>query len=391
MNICMFWPFWSHHKYRRRSERFTLCKMLMKRGHHVYAITSRGPGMPKVTDVDGLLVFHVNSFVHPTIGYPILNLAELMSTIKRVVKRYKIEIFHFWNVEFPTTWPALFFRSMPRLLTIEGIPGINWFYGRRLVDVAGLLYSLSIGKLILNSFSDIVVFGRPIARYLTRLGIPEERIHIIPYDINVDEFLALDDQEDMRSKLGLKEDQVIILFVGRLVPVKGVELLLRVAEEVLTTYPGVRFLIVGDGPLRGLVADVCKKNPGVIYLGYRENIPSIMRISDILVLPSVSEGLPFVILEAGHMGLAVVATDVGAVPDLIINGKTGLLVNRGSFKQLVKALSLLIEDEALRKRLGMNLKKHIETYCRWDKVVDEYEKLYERILENRENRIFKRE
>ena len=91
------------------------------------------------------------------------------------------------------------------------------------------------------------------------------------------------------------------------------------------------------------------------------------------------------------MGLAVVATDVGAVPDIVINGKTGLLVNRGSSKQLVKALSLLIEDEALRKRLGMNLKKHIETYCRWDKVVDEYEKLYERILENRENRIFKRE
>ena len=249
--------------------------------------------------------------------------------------------------------------------------------------MAGLLYSLSIGKLILNSFSDIVVFGRPIARYLTRLGISGKRIHVIPYDINVNEFLALDNQEDMRSKLGLKGDQVIILFVGRLVPVKGVELLLRVAEEVLTTYPGVRFLIVGDGPLRGLVADVCKKNPGVIYLGYRENIPSIMRISDILVLPSVSEGLPFVLLEAGHMGLAVVATDVGAVPDIIIDGKTGLLVNRGSFKQLVKALSLLIEDEALRKRLGMNLKKHIESYCCWDRVVDEYEKLYKKVLAQR--------
>lgn len=266
MNICMFWPFWSYHKFRRRSEKFMLSKMLMERGHKVYAITSRGPGMPKLSKIDGLIIHHVDSFLPHFINYPILNLASLMKTVKHVIRKYKIDILHFWTLEFPTTWPALFFRNMPKLLTIEGIPGINWFYGKRLIDIMGLLYSFSVGKLILNSVSDIVVFGRSIASYLIKLGISEERIHVIPYDINVDEFLALDDQKDVRFELGLKDDQVVILFVGRLAPVKGVRLLLKVAEKVLKIHPEARFLIVGSGPLKELVINACRRNPGIIYL-----------------------------------------------------------------------------------------------------------------------------
>ena len=383
MNVCIVCPFWTYSKRIKRSEKYMLSKLLIERGHQVYIITTRRPGMPKIKKLDDITIYHVNAIIPPNLNYPLVNIAELVDIIRHVIKTYRIEILHFWNFEFPTTWPAFIFRSMPKLLTIVGVPGINWFYGQWMIDSIAKLYTFGIGRILLMSFQKIVVFGRPILHHLVRLGVPRERIVVIPYGTNERELVVLGDKYDIRSKWGFRHGELLILFVGRLAPVKGITYFLKAAEALSKKYPNTRFLIVGDGPLRKLVEMACRANPAITYLGYRDDVPELMKASDIFVLPSISEGLPLVLLEAGYMGLPVIATNVGAVPDIITDGRTGLLVNRGSLRQLIRAISLLIEYEDLRKKLGINLKKHIETYCRWDKVVDEYEKLYERILEKK--------
>ena len=140
----------------------------------------------------------------------------------------------------------------------------------------------------------------------------------------------------------------------------------------------VRLILAGDGPFRGEIqAEVERQGvaPYVDFLGVRKDVPELLASSDIFVLPSKTEGLSAALIEAGLSGLPSVATDVGAVSDVITHGETGLMVAPGDTVALIDAVRKLAGDEEMRLKMGEAATSFCEANFGMDRVAVQYEDL----------------
>ncbi|HYY33038.1 MAG TPA: glycosyltransferase family 4 protein [Gaiellaceae bacterium] len=155
---------------------------------------------------------------------------------------------------------------------------------------------------------------------------------------------------------GDEADPPEILFVGRLAPEKGIHELMQAAD-------GLNLVVVGDGPLRALVPN------GVGYVSRAEVLDRYRRAA-VVVCPSRRDGFPLACAEAMAHGRAVVATAVGGLPDMVVDGETGLLVPPRDPRALRAAIDRLLADPELRRRLGAAAKEWISEICSWERVID---------------------
>jgi glycosyltransferase involved in cell wall biosynthesis len=118
----------------------------------------------------------------------------------------------------------------------------------------------------------------------------------------------------------------------------------------------------------------------VRFLGARAEIPELLNAMDIFVLPSLSEGLPMSVLEAMGCGLPVVATRVGGIPEVVVDGQTGLLVASEDAQQLARALETLVQQEDTRMTLGQQGRMRVVTHFSLHRMVQEYQTLYESLI-----------
>lgn len=184
---------------------------------------------------------------------------------------------------------------------------------------------------------------------------PEVIYNAIPYEPYLIEF------PDAKKNLGIGGDKLVITMVGRINPGKGQLFFLEIAEILVSRFPQVHFLLVGD-PFPGyesIEQEIIEKTEkphfqnSVSYLGFRKNIPEILAATDIFVLPSIlPDSFPTVILEAMASGKPVVATRSGGASEMVIHNKTGLLVAVGDVKKGAEALDKLIKNVALRIEMG---------------------------------------
>lgn len=171
------------------------------------------------------------------------------------------------------------------------------------------------------------------------------------------DFSPAADKDAVRRQLGWPVDGIIAIYVGGLVPSKGMHELAAAAEPLLTRRSRFRLVCVGDGPSRDELAQLAVRvgRPDAVTLAGRvapERVPLFLQGSDFLVLPSYSEGMPQAVLEAMNCGLAVVATRVGGVPEAVLDGETGLLVEPRDVRQLHDAIERMIDDEPFRLAAG---------------------------------------
>jgi len=234
----------------------------------------------------------------------------------------------------------------------------NWPSRREFSHPA--LFRLRVG--LMGRIFDRVIFiaERQRDHYEKRLGIRFERSGVITSGIDVERFSPGELAKDpIRIEKGERHARVAT--VGSLQPRKGHEYFLRAAVEILARRDDVEFLVIGDGPRRGelrrLAADL-GIGDHVHFLGVRDDLPDLLRAVDIVVLASHeaagghSETLPLVLLEAGATGLPVVATDVGAVSDIVVDGRTGFLVPQRDWRALAERIERLLSDEPLRRQMG---------------------------------------
>jgi teichuronic acid biosynthesis glycosyltransferase TuaC len=165
------------------------------------------------------------------------------------------------------------------------------------------------------------------------------------------------DKGRVRDQLGWPADSVVAIYVGGLVEVKGIQELATAAESLLGKHARFRLVCVGDGPSRDRLLSLRDRvgRAGAVTLPGRvapREVPLYLQGSDFLVLPSYSEGMPQAVLEAMNCGLAVVATHVGGVPEAVIDGETGLLVDARNVAQLQAAMERMIVDEGFRQSAG---------------------------------------
>jgi glycosyltransferase involved in cell wall biosynthesis len=170
--------------------------------------------------------------------------------------------------------------------------------------------------------------------------------------------------------------------VSRLVPEKGVDVFLRAAARVAGELPDVQFVVVGDGPLRADLEALARRlglAGRVEFLGYRAEAPALIAALDVLVVSSLSEGSPLVVLEARHAGVPVVASRVGGLPDQVRDGEDGLLVPPGDDDALAAGLSALLAEPRRARALGEAGRRRAREDG-FDAMVDAVSELYAEAL-----------
>lgn len=169
--------------------------------------------------------------------------------------------------------------------------------------------------------------------------------------------------DEIRSELGIGENQLIVGSAGRMVPVKGYDIFLRAARIILEKKPETRFILAGDGPLLQELVDTAREmgiQKHVMFLGFRDDPVDVINALDVFVVCSHNEGIPMVLLEAMALGKAVVATKVGGIPEIIRNDISGLLVEPGDVEGLASACMRILDKPAVRKKLENESEKRIK-------------------------------
>jgi glycosyltransferase involved in cell wall biosynthesis len=187
---------------------------------------------------------------------------------------------------------------------------------------------------------------------------------------------------DLRDKLGLEGRGPLVGTVTRLHRQKGIIHLLRAAPRILGTIPGARIVVVGDGPLGGELrrqAAALGLEGRFIFLGEREDARSIMSLFDVFVLPSLWEGLPFVLVEAAALGMPIVATAVDGVPEVIEDGKTGVLIPPGDADAIADAIITMLTDKPRAAQMAEAAKSLIPPRFPLRRTVEQHQNLYLRL------------
>jgi glycosyltransferase involved in cell wall biosynthesis len=190
-----------------------------------------------------------------------------------------------------------------------------------------------------------------------------------------------------RKELGIPADSLVIGYVGWLIPIKGVTYLVSALAKVAEKYPESLLVLVGKGDDKGDEEIKLKEQveraglaDKVRFLGWRSDVDEIMGCFDIFVLPSLNEGMGRVLVEAMAAGLPIVASSVGGIPDLVKDGKNGLLVPPADASSLEKAICALLKDKVQRKRMGEAGKKMCRPYSA-EAMVGQIDDLYTELLE----------
>ncbi|OGD19473.1 MAG: hypothetical protein A2W03_00970 [Candidatus Aminicenantes bacterium RBG_16_63_16] len=188
---------------------------------------------------------------------------------------------------------------------------------------------------------------------------------------------------------GLEPGGPVIGTVARLHRQKGIIHLLRAAPRILGAVPGSRIVVVGDGPLGGEFrrrAAAMSLGGRLIFLGERHDARSIMSLFDVFVLPSLWEGLPFVLVEAASLRKPIVATAVDGVPEVIDHGKTGLLVRPGDAGALADAVIVLLSDKARAAKMAAAAKALIPPRFPLRRTIEQHQSLYLRLYRQKTGR-----
>jgi len=235
----------------------------------------------------------------------------------------------------------------------------------------------------------IIAVSDEIASEMLKRGISPKKITVIDNGIDLQRFSGQRSKDSLRRSFGFNEMSKVVGTVASLTEEKGHFYLLEAAKDIVSSFPEVRFLIVGDGRERcRLEEKVAKLNLAgkVIFVGSRKDVPEILSILDIFVLPSLKEGLPMALLEAMASRVPVVATRVGAVPKVVVHKETGLLVEPGNSEALSTAISELLTKREEATHLGLQGYFKVQNEFSAQTMSARYFDVYQQVLSNSDER-----
>ena len=236
-----------------------------------------------------------------------------------------------------------------------------------------------IDRWVLRSFDGVVAVSEEVKRQLLAAHVAARKVSLIRNGIDLRPFVSA--APTLRAALEpLQPPRRIVGLIGRLSREKGVDIFVQAAAMVLQTMPEIQFVVVGDGEdreaLRALIESLGVQEK-VRLMGPRSDMPGVYASLDVMVSASRQEGLPMAILEGLASGCALIATPVGAVPSVVRDGDTGVMVPPGEPTLLAAAMVRLLQDDGLRRALGAAGRRVIAEEFSAARMATEYLRVYE--------------
>ena len=320
-----------------------LSKSLQTRDCHPIVGIIKNEYNPHVETVDEAMANNIDTVIFPCKSQFDMSVISLIRTF---IRDKKIDVVHCHG--YKSNFYGLL-ASKGNIATVT--TNHNWLKSHWKLKIYCFLDSLWI-----RYFGRIVAVSEGVKADMLKYRVPEKKIRVIDNGIDLDRFSQEISTENVRKEFGLNGNSKVIGTIGNLGHEKAHSNLLKAAKGVIETDKAVRFLIVGDGALREYLMEEAVTlgiENHVIFAGYRKDIPELLSLMDIFVLPSIKEGLPMVLLEAMAAKKPVIATKVGAVPK-VLRGGAGILIEPGEVSGLKEAIRDLIEDREELQKLAAN-------------------------------------
>lgn len=198
--------------------------------------------------------------------------------------------------------------------------------------------------------------------------------------------------QKVREELNISKDDLLFCFIGRLVRDKGIEELMWAFEQIAQKHPHAKLLLVGKfeehlDPLSATAKNVLENHPRVHFVGYQNDVRPYLAASDIFVFPSYREGLPNVLLQAGAMGVASIATRINGSTDIVEDQINGILVEPQDRVELLSGMERVLESSELRTKITSNSRELIvrkyDQRMLWQKLLEEYQEKIQQLNSNR--------
>jgi N,N'-diacetylbacillosaminyl-diphospho-undecaprenol alpha-1,3-N-acetylgalactosaminyltransferase len=371
--------------------RRALIRTLLKRGWRVTVLV---PSDSQAIDLEAEDITWVNYELKREGVNPIFEIA-VISDLCRKLKRLRPDLLHTFTVK-PNIYGTLAGRLAGVSRVVNSVTGLGSFFVRR-PGLKPMMHLLTGLYWLSGRFTDAVVFQNTDDRelFLRRGLVAPERAHLIPGSgVDLERFapgnFGNEDRRAMRAVVGVPEPAVVVTMLARLIWDKGIREFCNAAEDARQEFGrSVVFLLVGrfdNGNPRGVPRNYIDSQVGaenICYLGFREDVPAILAISDVVVLPSYREGLPVSLQEAMAMAKPLVATDTPGCREAVDNEVNGLLVPVQDARALALAIRRLIVNPTMREAMGLRGRDKAEKLFDEKKIVEKHLTLYDNLLANR--------
>ncbi|MFB3926344.1 MAG: glycosyltransferase [Syntrophales bacterium] len=245
-------------------------------------------------------------------------------------------------------------------------------------------------KCLLRMVDRIVTVSKNLKDYMAAsMNMEPDCIRVILNGIDISKFSGRDRRTQMRKSLGIANEDFVIGTISRIVPLKNHEFLLNIFKELRNHVPGIRLVIVGDGPLRDdIEKSALDKGIGrsVYFLGERRDTPELLSLFDLFMLPSFTEGVSLTLLEAMAAGVPVIASDVGGNSEVIEKGISGILIRLDNPAKWIEETVRLIRKKEERMEISSSAVQSVKKRFGVEIMIAEYEKVYQEVLEKTPDR-----
>jgi len=346
-----------------------LAKYLDKSKFAVTLVCWRGEGrlVDKLKEMD----FNLEVFGLPAWAFIVIFIRFLLE-----IKRKKIDILH-GN-------PGSYARLAGKLMNAPVI--ISSFHSQ---------WQLGFGKALLDrihsKYNDhFIAVSKSVREHIKhQQKLRDDNITVIYNGISIEPSYRDRNSAKLRRELGLSLTTPLVGFAGRLDYDKGVDILLQASKEILKKNHQVNIIIIGDGVERRNLERLASNlgiSSQVHFTGFRDDIPHILSTINIFVAPARRAGFELTLTEAMASGVPIVATKCGAIPEVVADGETGILVPPEDPQAIAEAVIYLLKNPRLRKKMGSAGRKRVKEMFTVERMVAQYEELYERLLAEKTGR-----
>jgi glycosyltransferase involved in cell wall biosynthesis len=367
---------------------YEICRELVKRNHEVVVYTTDvysrhlwSEYEENPTVMEGISVYRFKNLSDALARKNMPIALGMMSSLEKSMREFDIVHAHLYRCfqavqvhhyakKYGVPYILQAHGSLPR---IGAWPRLKWFY-----DVL-------FGHRLLKDAAKVIALSRVEAEQYKRMSVPEEKIAIIPNGIDLSEYANLPPKGAFKKKFNIPEDRKIILYLGRIHKIKGIDILIKAYAYMRNKMNLRDIVLVIAGPDDGYLneakrlAQALDVSNHVLFTGplYGEDKMAAYIDSEAYVLPSRYETFPMTILEVYACGKPVIASEVGGLRDLVKNGETGLLFKPENVKQLAERISNILDDDKMAEEMGLRGRNFVEENFAIEKIIEKLEKLYE--------------